>query len=430
MNIDYGKKLYIKKDEFKNIIRQMNLTQNELSEMIGINQSDLSKMVMNKNHVNGRIQKEMCELLNCKESDIFTVTKHVTNAPYVKVKTLETVHHIPNGKWNNDYFKKSIAKSGFTIKKLSSIIDKHASVFSKYNLEQAHPTVETVYAICKALNCSPKRLVGVGEEDLNRIIGYNLFAKGPAADTENTEIKEFTKILDARSISPEPDLSEPVSEAENDKDDNDSHDTEYVYQRFTDQNVMNNMNKINENILTLVKELRDTENRFINNNNDFINKLTEEYEKQAAVNEMLFNKLLDIETKLASISDNVNFVNDKNDKKGQIQKKETCPTATIWNNRCSEKEMRQIVNSEVAEDTEEAYKKKIYKLINYISNKQNLIFNQVMHNNYSQFEKVYGCNINMLKAESKTANNISAIYDNPLYRDIFFNMLSDNALHA
>ena len=190
------------------------------------------------------------------------------------------------------------------------------------------------------------------------------------------------------------------------------------------------MNIINENILTLVKELRDTENRFINNDNDFINKLTEEYEKQAAVNEMLFNKLLDIETKLVSISDNVNSVNDKNDKKSQMQKKETCPIATIWNNQCSEKEMHQIVNSKVSEDTEDAYKKKTYKLINYISKKQNLIFNQVMHNNYSQFEKVYGCNINMLKAESKTANSISAIYDNPLYREIFFNMLSDNALHA
>lgn len=92
--------------------------------------------------------------------------------------------------------------------------------------------------------------------------------------------------------------------------------------------------------------------------------------------------------------------------------------------------MHQIVNSKVSEDTEDAYKKKTYKLINYISKKQNLIFNQVMHNNYSQFEKVYGCNINMLKAESKTANSISAIYDNPLYREIFFNMLSDNALHA
>lgn len=427
MNIDYGKKLYIKKDEFKNIIRQMNLTQNELSEMIGINQSDLSKMVMNKNYVNSRIQKEMCELLNCKESDIFTATKHVTNASYVRVKTLETIHHIPNGKWNNNYFKKSIAKSGFTIKKLSGIIDKHASVFSKYNLEQAHPTVETVYAICKALNCSPKRLVGVGEEELNKIMGYKLFEEGPAA---NAEVEEFTEIPDAGSISPEPDLSESVGKGEDDKDDNDSHDTEYVYQRFADQNVINNMNIINENILTLVKELRDTENRFINNDNDFINKLTEEYEKQAAVNEMLFNKLLDIETKLVSISDNVNSVNDKNDKKSQMQKKETCPIATIWNNQCSEKEMQQIVNSKVSEDTEDAYKKKTYKLINYISKKQNLIFNQVMHNNYSQFEKVYGCNINMLKAESKTANSISAIYDNPLYREIFFNMLSDNALHA
>ena len=102
-------------------------------------------------------------------------------------------------------------------------------------------------------------------------------------------------------------------------------------------------------------------------------------------------------------------------------------TPTRWSEKyCSTKEMQEILNTKTDEVDLDRYKQMIYKLIAYISKKQNLIFNQVLHNNYTQFTRIYGFDLNTLKAETKSKSALDAIYYTPLAREIFFNMLCTN----
>lgn len=109
----------------------------------------------------------------------------------------------------------------------------------------------------------------------------------------------------------------------------------------------------------------------------------------------------------------------------------TVKNTVSYNNRygvvCSDKEMQTIVNGDCKEDNYETYKGKIYKLAAYLSRKKNLIFNQIMHDNYEKFKVVYGINLNELKKDTKTSSSLEAIYTNELTRELFFNMVCDKA---
>lgn len=187
------------------------------------------------------------------------------------------------------------------------------------------------------------------------------------------------------------------------------------YKHFENQNVILNMEIINENILMLAK---DFENKY--------KSLYAQVDELKNQNKILTDKINTLEDKLAiksQIKDT--FTNNVNNDNNSIH------TATIWeNNRCSDKEMDNIVNSTIVHDTSDDYKRKIYKLVSYISRKKNLIFNQILHDSYTQFTNTYGINPNELRKEAKLSNTIDAIYNHPLAKDIFFNMMCSNATNV
>ena len=215
------------------------------------------------------------------------------------------------------------------------------------------------------------------------------------------------------------------TDASTDKDTNESNleidesanEKMYVpeYKHFENQNVILNMEIINENILMLAK---DFENKY--------KSLYAQVDELKNQNKILTDKISTLEDKLAiksqikdTLTNNVN--NDNN----------SIHTATIWeNNRCSDKEMDNIVNSTIVHDTSDDYKRKIYKLVSYISRKKILFLNQFLHDSYTQFTNTYGINPNELRKEAKLSNTIDAIYNHPLAKDIFFNMMCSNATNV
>jgi hypothetical protein len=81
----------------------------------------------------------------------------------------------------------------------------------------------------------------------------------------------------------------------------------------------------------------------------------------------------------------------------------------------------------VSEDTYDDYKAKIFALVKFTANKKNLIFNQILHDEYEKLTKVYGFNLDELKKSSNTKIAMEAIYENPLCREIFYNSLITEA---
>lgn len=196
----------------------------------------------------------------------------------------------------------------------------------------------------------------------------------------------------------------------------------YNYVHFTNENVIHNLNIINENIILLVKDFSESIKTLTNTVNTLVEK-----------NNNLEDKIKSLETIITKT--NVNSINKEDNtviKNIETDNKEKTVKNTIsYNNRygvvCSDKEMQAIINGDCKEDNYESYKGKIYKLAAYMSRKKNLIFNQIMHDNYEKFKVVYGINLNELKKDTKTSSSLEAIYTNELTREIFFNMVCSKA---
>lgn len=322
-----------------------------------------------------------------------------------------------NYKWNRDYFNMTLKAKGMTIHELCKIIKRNTTNFSSYGLGKTRPSIQTVNKICKTLGCNPKELINVSGEELNNILGYKLFETPCEIPCDsNNNITDKSEITAAAIENTDASTDKDTNESNLEIDES-TNEEMYVpeYKHFENQNVILNMEIINENILMLAK---DFENKY--------KSLYAQVDELKNQNKILTDKINTLEDKLAiksQIKDT--FTNNVNNDNNSIH------TATIWeNNRCSDKEMDNIVNSTIVHDTSDDYKRKIYKLVSYISRKKNLIFNQILHDSYTQFTNTYGINPNELRKEAKLSNTIDAIYNHPLAKDIFFNMMCSNATNV
>mgnify|MGYP004687097577 FL=1 len=400
----------LKGKKLQGILAENDITQMEFSEMLDINMSELSKMIHNKRTTPADTLNKMCDLLQINATDIVNETKELHKEKNIPITA-------SNYKWNRDYFNMTLKAKGMTIHELCKIIKRNTTNFSSYGLGKTRPSIQTVNKICKTLGCNPKELINVSGEELNDILGYKLFeipCEIPCDSNNNiTDKSEITAAaIENTDASTDKDTNESNLEV-----DESANEKMYVpeYKHFENQNVILNMEIINENILMLAK---DFENKY--------KSLYAQVDELKNQNKILTDKISTLEDKLAiksqikdTLANNVN--NDNN----------SIHTATIWeNNRCSDKEMDNIVNSTIVHDTSDDYKRKIYKLVSYISRKKNLIFNQILHDSYTQFTNTYGINPNELRKEAKLSNTIDAIYNHPLAKDIFFNMMCSNATNV
>lgn len=300
--------------------------------------------------------------------------------------------------WNDNYFKEQLDKNGLTIAELAEKTHKHKSVFYKYKIGDFNPAVDAARDICRILNCDINKLINTPFDNSYKL--YN--------DLENNDSKSIDKDTIDNSFSENEMLQIPNEIIHKE------------YKRFENQNVVNNMEIINNNIIELSAEFYNMYMGLYNQLKDVID-----------INTGLQEKINNLEDKLDKMSNqimnNISYpipefnIDNKNNKiYGEV---------TVWgNNTCTDKELGDITSSNVSEDDYDQYKKKIYKLIAYVAKKKNLIFNQILHDNYNKFSRIYGFDLDSLKKNANVNTVIEGIYSDAVCREIFFNMVCDDAI--
>lgn len=402
---------YIRGKKLQNLLAANKITQMEMSDIIKYDMSSLSRAIHGKCPMPDDKIEAISDLLNVKKEMLINETKDIIVSNRKDKNSQNTF--IPNCTWNNDYFKQQLKLKGITIKELSSRIHIDKTNYSSYNRGKTSPCVETVYKICKELGCSTEELIGCSGEYLNKLLKNN--NKEPLflitdldGSNQNNDKKENSTNLKDNIISDEIQLT-----------------------HFSGTNVIENIETINKNLILLAK-IMSADRRMCLEKIENLNKTNHELAEEAR---NLRNKLTVIEDSLRCNCTNIE-VKTNVEKQAFAENKEqqnnqatsiTKVAAVPGNNYCTEKEAKTIAKTNTSRDSAETFKSKIYKLTSFISKKNNLIFNQVMYNNYNQFARTYGVNYNCLKKETKATSTLDAIYENPLYREIFFNMVCQAA---
>lgn len=382
-----NEKVFIKGKTLKNLLSKNNLTQNDLADTLGIDRSTISRIITNKKPATRDLVEKISQLLEVDEKEFININKPVDN-------NFKKTALMPKAEWNNEKFKELLEQKNYMLIEFCKKIKTDRSNFSSYSRGKSLPSVENLVKMCNVLGCSSMDLVGVSEEEINDYLGYEVF-----------EVIENDK-----SVIEDKKVKEDIKEEK------------YNYVHFTNENVIHNLNIINENIILLVKDFSESIKTLTNTVNTLVEK-----------NNSLEDKIKSLETIITKT--NVNSINKEDNtviKNIETDNKEKTVKNTVsYNNRygvvCSDKEMQAIINGDCKEDNYESYKGKIYKLAAYMSRKKNLIFNQIMHDNYEKFKVVYGINLNELKKDTNTSSSLEAIYTNELTREIFFDMVCSKA---
>lgn len=376
-------KIYVKGKALASAIKRNNITQSDLCKMIGMSDDKLSLIIHKKRMISIDILEEICGLLNID-------TEKLIDRPKTYYNRKQT--SITGAIWNDDYFKKCLKSKNMTMKELGKTINRSEKLFWNYKAGRASVSLESLEGIVKALDCSTKKLVGVSEAELNKQIGRTVFECREndisCTNTDGESIDNTDEDTDKLAV-----LERPVSRIND-------------FKHFEGTNVLENINTMNENIylcMEYMKELISEKNDYIYELRDLTFKLTDKINN-------LEEKISELQIKNAAVVNN--------------QSKKTLKTAPIYTARyCSDKEFEQILHSTVTDDDLSTYKDKIYKLAGYKSKRMNIPVNNIMHDAYVQFTKIYGFNFSDLKAQTNQKETLDALYSNDLCREIFFNMM-------
>ena len=397
---------YIRGKKLQNLLAANKITQMEMSDIIKYDMSSLSRAIHGKCLMPDDKIEAISELLNIKKDVLINENKDILTNNRRNGNNQNTF--IPDCTWNDDYFKQQLKLKGITVKELSNRIHIDKTNYSSYNRGKSSPCVETVYKIYKELGCSTEELIGCSKEYLNKLLKDN-----------NKEPLFLTTDLDSNN------QNDDKIENAADLESNIISDKQLVH--FSGTNVIENIGIINENLILLSKIMSADRKMYL----EKIESLNKTNHDLAEETRNLRNKLTVIEDSLRCNYTNIEaktsvekqaFTENKEQQNNQAASI-TKVAAIPGNNYCTEKEVKTIARTNTSRDSAETFKSKIYKLTSFISKKNNLIFNQVMYNNYNQFARTYGVNYNCLKKETKTTSTLDAIYENPLYREIFFNMV-------
>lgn len=367
---------YINGLVIKNSLKKNNLTQKDLCELIQFDMSTFSRALQEAATIDESKIKDICDLLRLDAAQVINVEKKCP-APSVRKRTPSNrINSNIKFSWNKEYFYQKLEENNLTLATLGRQIKRDKSIFDKYNRGLNMPSLETAIGICKTLHCSSKKLIGYSEKEINQMAGKDVF--------EETNEQE-------------------------------SAGQTYDYKKIDSQNVIKNIEIINENIITLSENM--------NSNTQILLDRIQSLENDNAQLKDLIVKIMETQSARFDALQGV-----CNKQKSAIMPKKIIPsTQTTFNSKCTDSEMENIIHTNADDGDFDLYKERVYKLIAYISRKKNLTFNQIMHDTYKQFNKIYGLDGNELKKESNAGSTIEGIYNNGISKEIFFNMVCTNA---
>lgn len=367
---------YIKGSIIRDSLKKNNFTQKELCELIQFDMGTFSRVLQETATMDESKIKDICDLLRLNTTEVINTERKPPVCGAYRYAPYNRGNSDVKLSWNKEYFYQKLKENDITTATLSKEIGRDKSIFDKYNRGLNMPSLETAIKICRALNCSSKKLIGYSEKEINQIVGEDVLK-----ETNGQESTGHT----------------------------------YDYKKIDSQNVIKNIEIINENVITLSENM--------NNNTQILLKRIQNLENDNAQLKDLIAKIM--ETQSARFDALQNMCG--RPKQDATPKRIIPSTQTAFNSKCTDSEMENIIHTNADDGDFDSYKGRVYKLIAYISRKKNLTFNQIMHDTYKQFTKVYGLDGNELKKETNAGSTIEGIYNNGISKEIFFNMVCTNA---
>lgn len=370
---------YINGSVIKDNLKKNNLSQKDLCELIQFDMGTFSKVLQGTATMDEPRIKDICDLLKLDTAQVINTEKKCSTPNVRKFTPYNRINSNVKFSWNKEYFYQKLTENNLTPAALGRQINRDKSIFDKYNRGLNMPSLETIVKICKTLNCSSKKLIGYSEKEINQMAGKDVFEE--TGEQENT-------------------------------------DQTYDYKKIDSQNVIKNIEIINENVITLSENM--------NSNTQMLLDRIQSLESDNAQLKDLIIKMMETQsTRFDTLQSMCN-----KQKSAAVPRKITPSTQTSFNSKCTDSEMENIIHTNADDGDFNSYKGRVYKLIAYISRKKNLTFNQIMHDTYKQFTKVYGLDGNELKKESNAESTIEGIYNNGISKELFFNMVCTNASHC
>jgi hypothetical protein len=406
-------------NKVKSLIIKSGLTQGEFANLLKIKEDKFSSMINQYMFISEKSLNELATLLKMNPDELTVSVEQKKERPLRKSKKMSKKIIIKPSKgtvsmkknsltlipfdidWNYDYLKELLFKHNISITNFAIQNKMNPSNFSKYARHLYNISLENLYSICKTLpDCSAEKLIGVSIQKLNSISPQYQFDTYGIKENVKTNVKERTIISETGKEKADEDMERLKVQS---------------YKSFPDQNVINNLSIMNENILHLVADLGKSNQIMVSK----INELEE-------ANHSLLKKIEGLEKM------SVSWKVEPSNTTIQVTKKKESSLVTT---KAAENSLSKSVNVNkllegkinVSEDTYDDYKAKIFALVKFTANKKNLIFNQILHDEYEKLTKVYGFNLDELKKSSNTKIAMEAIYENPLCREIFYNSLITEA---
>ena len=371
----------LKREEIVSLYKKENVTGKDLAELLSIHPSDFS------NKLNGNT--------TCCMDEVLTLATYF-NVPYTKIacyytpvtaiQRTEAEAYMKGRFFNKDLFNQLVKNEGLTKQAFGDLLGISLSSMSRWCIHASNPMPDMAVMLCKYF-----------EKPLSSFfIDGNLLKNRRELDSKEVPDKEEVYCMDNSTY--QGDQDKIVADYDEDT-------TELSLQAFEEGNIIENLKVINDNLILLAR---------------YVEKKVME---TSSVCSDLYSSIRSLDQKIDSLKDAT-----KNDSNGMP--KAIVKTNVVLPPTLTDSSVISLCKEDCKNDSLETYRTKIQKLLFYIAKKQNLVYNQVAHNFYKEFEKVYGMSLNMMrKGYTKDTSTIEIIYNDKATREIFYNVIATEASH-
>ena len=369
---------YLLKKDNINKLCGSTITGKDLADLLDTSQSVLSTKLRGKCTCSA---EEVEKIASFFEVSIFDVAIY-----YVSIKDSEIKKaslFLKNRVLDKDVFYKYLRAQGLSRTKFAKIIESSETSIDRWCAHAGKPKAKMALVISKYFDVPLEDLFIEGE-----VVPYGV-ERNEEPDKKRVSVQDHLDKIDEKQV-----VSSEKKSADT---------TDLFLESFEEGNVLGNMKIINNNLLMMS------------------NYIVSQFKSLADQISMLNNRL-----------DHVENTMDNFDLSG-IMSNLQMPTAKatlILSSALSDSEVLSICKKDSKSDDYSTYKDKVQKLLAYIGKRKNLVYNQVAHNFYKDFERIYGMSLTaMRKGYTKDTNTIKIIYDDKATREIFFNIVATEASH-